>query len=125
MADQAVLKGPKILLVAALESTLEPTMQLIRESAEALQKSVQIKPLVVAGAWAYFEKSNLTTYLNLISEQVRQAAVDVDVVVLSQASMALAVEALQDLKCEVLSSPKLGVASAIDCINDLYRTSQV
>ena len=42
MADPAVVLGPRILLVAALESTLKPTVDLIEESAFALQAEVKI-----------------------------------------------------------------------------------
>jgi hypothetical protein len=90
MADRAVRSGPRILLVAALESTLAPTSRLLHESAVAFGRDIDVHPLLVDAAGA------------------------ADVVVLAQASMASASELLTDLGVPVLSSPRLGVRAAID-----------
>ncbi len=113
MADRAVQLGPRVLVVAALESTLEPTAQLIRESARALAAEVQLRPLLVEGAWDHFLKQDRDSYIATIAQAVRGAAGTCDVVVLAQASMAPAAPALPDLGVEVLSSPELGVKSVL------------
>jgi len=125
MADQAVTRGPRILLVAALQSTLVPTQQLIEQSAVRLGRPVQIERLWVPGAWAFFESGDRTAYVDSVVQAVRgvvgrAAGADgrlarqpADVVVLAQASMAAAAEALQDLAVPVLSSPSLGVQAIV------------
>lgn len=109
MADRAVQLGPRILLVAALESTLQPTAELIRESASALQLEIALQPVLVPDAWSHFTNGRQQAYLQAIASTVRARHAGVDVVVLAQASMALAAEHLQDLGVAVLSSPALGV----------------
>lgn len=120
MADRAVALGPRILLVAALESTLDPTTELLMESARAAGKTIEIITLLPEQAWAYFLQGDRQAYLQAISDAVRSALLDktagIDVVVLAQASMAAAAEELSDLGIEVLSSPRLGVARAISAL---------
>ncbi|PXX43147.1 aspartate/glutamate racemase family protein [Undibacterium pigrum] len=116
MADRAVTLGPRILLVAALETTLLPTTELLQESATALNKPVAISNLWVEDAWGFFQQGDSEAYRQSIASAVRrelQNNTAIDVVVLAQASMAAVALELQDLDKEVLSSPRLGVAHAI------------
>lgn len=120
MADRAVASGPRILLVAALESTLDPTTELLMESARYAGKAIEFSTLLVEQAWQHFLQGDRLAYLQAISDAVRLALqdkiTDIDVVVLAQASMAAAAEKLSDLDTEVLSSPRLGVARAISIL---------
>lgn len=115
MADKAVMLGARILMVAALESTLLPTRELLAESARRAGKAVDIRELLVSSAWLHFMSGDRSAYLQDIIANLRQVVHmgDVDVVVLAQASMAAAVDELADLGLPVLASPRLGVASAI------------
>lgn len=114
MADRAVQSGLRILLVAALESTLAPTSRLLHESAVALGRDIDVHPLLVDEAWSHFERGDREAYVRAVADAVRAAAGAADVVVLAQASMASASELLTDLGVPVLSSPRLGVSAAID-----------
>ncbi len=114
MADRAVRSGPGVLIVAALESTLQPTTKLIQESAAGLEREVAIQHLVVEGAWPHFMRGDLEAYVGAIVTAVRSVRVEANVVVLAQASMAPAADRLHDLGVEVLSSPMLGVRSIVD-----------
>ncbi len=114
MADLAVTSGARILLVAALESTLAPTTRLLQESADALGRNVEIRSLLVRDAWMHFERGDRDAYVRTVAEAVRQAVDSIDVVILAQASMANASELLADLGVPVLASPRLGVRAAIE-----------
>jgi hypothetical protein len=114
MAERAVRSGPDILVVAALDSTLLPTIDLIREAAVALRRDIAVRHLVVADAWRHFIRGDREAYVRAVVEAIRREPVAADVVVLAQASMALAAERLQDLGVEVLSSPALGVKDVLD-----------
>lgn len=116
MADRAVQCGPRVLLVAALESTLEPTTALLRASAAALGRDVSIQRLLVADAWQHFERGDRDAYVRSVATAVRRAAGAVDAVVLAQASMAPAADLLTDSKATVLSSPRLGVQAAVEAL---------
>ena len=113
MADRAAALGPRILLVAALESTLRPTAELLYESAAALRTAVKLEQLLVPGAWSHFLRGDRTAYVEAVAEAVRPAASSANVVVLAQASMAPAAELLGNLGIEVLASPMLGVQGAL------------
>ena len=116
MADRAVRLGPRVLVVAALRSTLEPTAQLIAESAAALRVEVALRTLWVEDAWSHFERGDRAAYVAAVAAALRGAPRSFDVAVLAQASMADAAEALQDLGVEVLTSPRLGVQALLAAV---------
>lgn len=107
MADEAVQRGRRILVVAALRSTLAPTAALLRESAVALGREIELDELLVAEAWPHFERGDREAYVNAVVQALQAAAPQVDAIVLAQASMAPAAERLPGWP--VLSSPALGV----------------
>lgn len=83
MARKAAALGGRVGVVVALESTIEPTVNLLRE--EGVEEVV-VK--LVEGAWGAED------YLERIADTARELAAEVDVVVLAQASMAGAAELL-------------------------------
>lgn len=113
MADEAVQRGAPVLMVAALQSTLEPTAQLLRSSAERLGRPLAMRSLWVEEAWPLFKAGRREVYLDRIASAVRQHAKPGDTVVLAQASMAGAADLLADTGLVVLSSPRLGVEEAV------------
>lgn len=112
MARRAVELGPRIGVVAALESTLGPTRDLIAREAAAAGAEVAVELLLARGAWALFEDGDLDGYLRAVGESARELAARSDVVVLAQASMAPAEQLLAGLRAHVLSSPRLAVEHA-------------
>jgi hypothetical protein len=113
MADRAARQGPRVLLVAALPSTLAPSLALLQSSADRLGTAIEIDPLVVAQAWPHFQAGRQGDYIASIVAAVVQAAARADVVVLAQASMAPAAELLVQRGIAALASPRLGVEHAI------------
>ncbi|MEU6866717.1 aspartate/glutamate racemase family protein [Streptomyces sp. NPDC046876] len=111
MAAAAVRTGSRIVVLAALESTLAPTVALLAE--EAGGRAVGVTARVVAGAWDRFEAGDGPGYLALVAAAVDAVSVaDADVVVLAQASMAGAA-ALTITPVPVLASPSLGLTAAL------------
>lgn len=115
MAEQAVAAGPRILIAAALQSTLAPTEALVIEAATRAGVSAQISRLVVSDAWPHFEQGNFEAYLGRIADALKSAK-DFDVIVLAQASMAGAADLCAELAVPVLSSPRLGLESALTAL---------
>ncbi|MET3494230.1 Asp/Glu/hydantoin racemase [Variovorax boronicumulans] len=113
MADRAVRTGPRVLIVAAVESTLEPTTALIVSAATQAGVGTRPSALLVAHAWPHFEAGDHGRYVETLAEAIRGAVGKADVVVLAQASMAAVTPLLADLGVDVLSSPHLGVAHAV------------
>lgn len=116
MADQAVNSGGKILVVAALESTLESTRTLIESSAKNSRVNPVVDIHVVADAWDYFLSGDQATYHQLIARDIQSLHTGYHCVVLAQASMAPAVDLCQDLPVSVLSSPAPGVSGALEAL---------
>jgi hypothetical protein len=113
MADQAVQRGAPVLMVAALQSTLQPTETLLRSSAHRLGLPLVLRSLWVEPAWPHFEAGRHDDYIAAIVTAVRAAVQAGETVVLAQASMAPAAEHLVQLGITTLTSPRLGVAHAV------------
>jgi aspartate/glutamate racemase len=114
MAERAVARGGRVALVAAVESTLGPTRELLEQCAAACGSGAVVVDAPCPQAWALFEAGDHAGYHALVARHVRDLAGDVDVVVLAQASMAPAAELLRDLAVPVLSSPRLAVLRAVE-----------
>jgi hypothetical protein len=111
MAAAAVEAGGTVVVLAALESTLAPTLALLAEEADRAGTSPRIETTVVPGAWERFEIGDVEGYLDLVVAALEQVR-DATVVVLAQASMAAAADAAPpDLP--VLSSPRTGLRAAL------------
>ena len=128
MAEAAVAAGGRLLVVAALESTLAPTQALLRDAAADLGREVSLEVLSLPEAWEAFESGDRDDYLQQIPDAVRSAVGAAgsrngtggfDAVVLAQASMAGAADRLADLGTPVFASPRLAVERAAE----LYRRS--
>jgi hypothetical protein len=113
MAERAVALGERILVAAALASTLGPTCALILDAAQAAGKQIELRELLCETAWAFFERGDLPGYAQTIADELRAAAGTADVIVLAQASMAAAAPLCADLGVPILSSPRLGLEAAL------------
>lgn len=113
MADRAVLLGPRVLVLAALASTLEPTKKLLESSQMRANVTIDARYAVVGPAWSHFINRDLDAYYAAIVAQIERDAPNADVIVLAQASMAPAAELSRTSAIEVLSSPASGVQHAL------------
>ncbi len=113
MADLATRADARLGVLAALESSLAPTRQLLEESASAQGSRVAIRTELVHDAWAHFEADDTDAYLDRIASAVRELAPAVDAIVLAQASMAGAAERCADVHVPIWSSPRVGVEAAL------------
>ena len=113
MAAEAVRAGPRIGVAATVRTTLEPTIALLRDTATAMQRDVEIVPELCEGAFEAVLSGDTARHDQLVSAALRDLRKRVDLVVLAQASM-VRVLAQLDLSsgAPVLSSPELAVRSA-------------
>ncbi|MFJ2092920.1 aspartate/glutamate racemase family protein [Streptomyces sp. NPDC087901] len=110
MAAAAVRAG-RVTVLAALHSTLEPTCALLAQEAEqAGEPGLEVRTVLVDGAWGRFEAGDHDGYLDLVAAAV-DAVTEADVIVLAQASMAGAVTRTAT-RIPVLSSPRPGLDAA-------------
>jgi hypothetical protein len=114
MAAAAVARGPRVVVVATSESTLGPTAALVEEEARAAGRSVQVRTLLVDGAWARFEAGDIDGYVRSVAAAA-DSVTDADAIVLAQASMTPA-QRLTTTAVPVLSSPRPGLAAGADAV---------
>ncbi|MFE2053873.1 aspartate/glutamate racemase family protein [Streptomyces sp. NPDC059459] len=112
MAAAAVAAGPRVVVLGALRSTLEPTAALIGEEARRAGRPVEVRTLLVDGAWSRFEAGDTEGFARVVAEAA-DAVTDADVIVLAQASMAPARERA-GTAVPVLASPAPGLAAAAE-----------
>ena len=111
MAARAVNQGRKIGVLATLRTTLEPTVDLIRQTAAAAETQVDVVTGLCEGAFEAVSAGDTATHDRLVSEGLTELLKKCDLVVLAQASLARIVEQLpaERLSVPVLSSPELAV----------------
>jgi hypothetical protein len=120
MTDLAVMSGNRILVLAALQSTLVPTEALMRSSQQKQQTLQGIDYCVVENSWQYFLKGQQRAYLqtiaDVIDDVIEQERTKYDCIVLAQASMAGAIDLIKEIKEKgplILSSPEIGIEALL------------
>lgn len=116
MVERAVEIGGRILVVAALASTVAPTTELIAEVSARREALVAVEVLLVDGAWRCFESGDLGAYHRTIADRIVGLVTGPsppDVIVLAQASMApvVGLDDITALGVPVLASPRTAVES--------------
>lgn len=115
MAEHALNIGPRIVVIAALESTLEPTRRLVQAVAAERGTPLHLYEVLCVEAWAHFERGDIRAYHAAIAACIRQAAATLsgDSIMLAQASMAGAAILCTEIATPILSSPRLGLEAAL------------
>lgn len=120
MSIEAAEIGTKIGLLATVPTTLGPTGDLIQSKADASGKLITIQRRLAEGAFDILMSGDRPRHDQMIMEQAVALAKEVDVIVLSQASMNRLVDALAEATgLTVLSSPRRGVAYLAQKLREL------
>ncbi len=110
MAEEAVTAASRIGVLATLQTTLYPTVRLLRSFAEAHSKEVQIRERLAEGAFESARSGDLDRHDHLIMESASEMMGKVDLLVLAQGSMARLEKQLEmETGMRVLSSPERAV----------------
>lgn len=118
MAEEAVRRGEHIGVAATLQTTLRPTLALLREKAHAAGREVRLEPLCVDAAYGRLIAGDREGHDALLAEALQALAEGVEVVVLAQASMARVLPKLPGaLQDKFLSSPRLGMLQVRDALS--------
>ncbi|MEU6210435.1 aspartate/glutamate racemase family protein [Streptomyces sp. NPDC047023] len=112
MAADAVRRGGRIVVLAALESTLAPTLDLLAQEARtAGMRPPSVRAQLVAGAWERFAAGDPAGCHALVARAADELT-GADVVVLAQVSMAGAAW-LTTTRVPVLTAPGPGLAAGL------------
>jgi hypothetical protein len=109
MLRRAVTLGPRIGVLVALASTVEPTTRVLAEEAADAGADITVEVSVVEGAWDAFLAGDEEAYHSSIAQAAHTLAGRCDVVVLAQASMEPAAALLTGLATPVITSPRSAV----------------
>ncbi len=120
MADRAVAaagSGGRVVVLATVESTVGPTVRLVERSARECDADVRVDVEVVAEAGRAREDGDQSRHDALVTAAIdRSAAAEADVIVLAQASMATAIDGVEQRSIPVLSSPELAAGSLVSAV---------
>lgn len=117
MAEKAVENGQKIGVVATLATTLIPTMNLLKEKANACHKPVEFISEVAEESYQLLLAGDQEGHDHTLAKVLKAMAEQVDIVVLAQASMARVVSTLPtELHEKFLSSPELGMKNVSETL---------
>ena len=113
LAEKAISVGNRIGVAATLRSTLNPTLELLRETAANTGRDVELIPALAEGAFEAVVAGDTARHDELLLATLTDLIRRVDVVVLAQASMAR-VAALLPASAgpPVLASPELAMLRA-------------
>jgi Asp/Glu/hydantoin racemase len=110
MTQKAVERANTIGVMATVPTTLGPTIDLLNQQAEIQNKTIQVKPHLVDGAWNVLMSGDRPRYENMVQDGAKTLAPQVELIVLAQASMSrLAPMLANKTRMQVLSSPRLAV----------------
>jgi Asp/Glu/hydantoin racemase len=117
LAETAVSMGERIGVAATLRTTLEPTLALLRCTAERTSREVQIIPALIEGAFEAVLAGDTDRHDAIVAQGLAHLREQSDVIVLAQASMARVVSRVPtNGGCPILSSPELAVRRMRDVL---------
>ena len=111
MADKAVATGKRIGVIATLSTTLEPTADLIQRRSAIAKKKIELTSKLVDGAFEALMSGDAAKHDAMVAAALKELSMQVDVILLAQASMARVVDALapEDKRVPILTSPNTAV----------------
>ncbi len=111
MADTAVQTGSRIGVVATLQTTLEPTTNLVKRRAALAGKEIKLTSKLCEGAFEALMSGDAATHDALVANVLRDLSKQVDVILLAQASMARVVDTLSeaDKIVPIVASPPIAI----------------
>ena len=111
MADKAVATGKRIGVIATLSTTLEPTADLIQRRSAIANKKIELTSKLVDGAFEALMSGDAAKHDAMVAAALKELSMQVDVILLAQASMARVVDALapEDKRVPILTSPNTAV----------------
>lgn len=107
MADLAVREGERVGVIATLQTTLQPTADLVQRRAALAGKEILLNTRLCEGAFEALMSGDAAKHDELVTQALYQLTKEVDVILLAQASMARVVDTLKNegKNVPILASP--------------------
>jgi Asp/Glu/hydantoin racemase len=115
MAEEAVEKGTRIVVMGTLRSVLAPTTRLVQSKAVNAGKRIEVEEVLCAAAFDALMAGQPQRHDELLMDEVDRAAGKGDVILFGQGSMSrLVTEARNRVRVPVLESLESGVKQVRD-----------
>ena len=115
MAEKAVSLSDNIGVMATAKTTMNPSVNLVKEKAAEAKKQVTIHQTLSSEAFDCFLKGDMQTHDRIVKNAAQELKGKVGVIVLAQASMGHLAEAIQDIAgVPVLKSPPLAMDALVE-----------
>ena len=123
MAEAATSQAHRIGVLATLQTTLDPSVEVLRETAASHSHDIKVVPHLCEGAFEAILAGRATTHNQIVAQGLNDLAKQVELIVLAQASMAGVVEKLPaEMKTvPILSSPEPAIKQASEVLQKLER----
>jgi Asp/Glu/hydantoin racemase len=114
MAEEATHRARRIGVLATLQTTLDPSVQLLREAGASNGHGINVVPYLCSGAFDAILAGDTAKHNQIVAQALKDLAQQVELIVLAQASMAGVIEKLPaEMKTvPILSSPELAIRQA-------------
>ncbi len=112
MAEEAVARGPRVVVAATLPTTLGPTCRLIEATAKRQGADVQITRVLAEGAFDRLQTGETAVHNRMVLDALAPHRDQADAIVLAQGSMAVLADTLAGWGVPSLTSPRLGMLRA-------------
>jgi Asp/Glu/hydantoin racemase len=114
MAEEATSRARRIGVLATLQTTLDPSVDLLRETAASHSHDIEVVPYLCHGAFEAILSGDAAKHNQIVAQGLQELAQQVELIVLAQASMAGVIEKLPaEMKTvPILSSPELAIRQA-------------
>lgn len=109
MAEQAVESGSSIAVYGTVATTLNPSARLIQNVAHDKGKEVTVTPYLINGAFEILQEQGPQKHNEMVLAEIRRTHEKHDVIVLAQASMAVLIPEMGNMKKPVLYSVRSGI----------------
>ena len=119
MAEVACKTGSKIGVIATLQTTLGPTVRLVKSTAEKLKKEIQITEKLCEGAFDLLRGGDIKTHNKMVIKGIQELTKEGDVIVCAQGSMVPLLDELGETPIPVLTSLRLGVERAVEVLKKI------
>ncbi|MCI2256125.1 aspartate/glutamate racemase family protein [Domibacillus sp. PGB-M46] len=114
MLERAVEIGSRIGVIATVAAAGPTTTGLLEGIAAKHGKEVSIKTVIIPEAFEALQKRNQTKHDQLIHQKAEELALECDVILFAQFSMARALKTLKAKPKPILTSPEISVKAIID-----------
>lgn len=114
MLRTAAKKGGNICVMATAATTVGPTIRQLKRYILEEGSEASVERCINEAAFNAFQDGDIARHNTLIIDKVEELATNYDIVILAQASTSFLVPELsEEAKRKILSSPKLGIETAI------------